>query len=99
MTFGQIFAGRASRTELVGLFLALLELARRRAVFLEQDGPRGEINVFFNPDPPPPPEPAGPAPDRAAAEGQADPAAAEGASHTNAEESNEHRSEAQGDGP
>ncbi len=46
MTFKQIFAGRTRRTELVGLFLALLELVRRGRINIEQEGPFVEIYVF-----------------------------------------------------
>lgn len=49
MTFRQIFAGRSSRTELVGLFLAILELIRRRQITVEQDGLFGEIYIFVSP--------------------------------------------------
>jgi len=52
LTFRQIFEGRRARSELVGLFLALLELARRRSVFIEQSSPFAEIYVFVNPDAP-----------------------------------------------
>ena len=52
MTFGQIFAGRTLRTELVGLFLALLELIRRQRVFVQQESTFGEIHVFLSPNPP-----------------------------------------------
>ncbi len=47
MTFGQIFAGRTSRTELVGLFLAILELIRRRQITAEQENRFGEIHVYL----------------------------------------------------
>ena len=53
LSFREIFAGRTSRAELVGLFLALLELIRRQAVFVEQQSSFGEIYVFRNPDAPP----------------------------------------------
>ncbi len=52
MTFREVFAGRTSRGEVVGLFLALLELARRRAVYLEQDRAFEEVRIFLNPNPP-----------------------------------------------
>jgi segregation and condensation protein A len=87
LTFRQIFAGRSKRTELVGLFLALLELIRRGSVFIEQQRAFGEIYVFLNPDAPPAAEYAElkPEPPQAAAE-------------TQPETSDEYRSEAQGDG-
>ena len=93
LTFREIFAGRTSRAEMVGLFLALLELIRRRAVFVEQQAMFGEIYVFHNPDAPPP-EQAAAEPDAAA-----EPAApAEAAAETPEPPADERRSEAQGDG-
>ena len=74
MAFAQIFAGRDKRTELVGLFLALLEVIRRQLVFVEQEASFGEIYVFLNPTPPPPEELDSGSPARgaeAAAAGQA----------------------------
>ena len=62
MTFAEIFTGRSTRLEMVGLFLALLELIRRRHVYVEQKDVFGDIYVFHNPEPP-------------AEEGQADEAA------------------------
>ncbi len=53
MTFAQIFAGREKRAELVGLFLALLELIRRQQAFVEQEKAFGEIYVFLNRNTPP----------------------------------------------
>ncbi len=47
MTFRQIFAGRIHRTELVGLFLAILELIRRGKITIEQERPFGEIYVYM----------------------------------------------------
>ena len=46
MTFSQIFQGRTSRSELVGLFLALLELAKRGEIYIEQPQPFGEIYIY-----------------------------------------------------
>lgn len=43
--FGSLFAGK-SRSQCVGLFLALLELIRRRRVRADQDHPFGQIYVF-----------------------------------------------------
>lgn len=100
LTFREIFAGRTSRPELVGLFLALLELIRRQAVFVEQQAMFGEIYVFHNPDAPPPGQdadqaaPAGAEPDAAA-----EPVArAEAPTETPEPPADERRSEAQGDG-
>lgn len=44
MTMRQIFSGRR-RSEMIGLFLALLELVRRRAVAVRQEATLGEIVV------------------------------------------------------
>lgn len=44
MTMRQIFTGRR-RSEMIGLFLALLELVRRRAVAVRQEATLGEIVV------------------------------------------------------
>ena len=52
MTFKQIFAGRMRKTELVGLFLAMLELIRRQQITIEQEGPFGEIYVYLKSDHP-----------------------------------------------
>ena len=52
MLFEKIFAGRTSRSEIVGLFLALLELIRRRRVLAKQETDFGQIHVHLNPDPP-----------------------------------------------
>ena len=59
MTFREVFAGRVNRSEVIGLFLALLELVRRRQVFVEQQQTFGEIHVYLNPDPPADLEPLG----------------------------------------
>jgi segregation and condensation protein A len=47
MTFAQIFAGRTRRTEMVGLFLALLELIRRLRVRVVQEATFGQIAVHL----------------------------------------------------
>ena len=63
LRFGDVFAGR-SRGEMVGLFLALLELIRLRKVVAIQEKVFGEIHVYLSP-----PEPApGPADGAAAAQ-------------------------------
>jgi len=56
MTFRQIFTGRTRISELIGLFLAMLELARRRQILLQQEAAFGEIYVYLNPDPPAAPD-------------------------------------------
>ncbi|MEC9372750.1 MAG: segregation/condensation protein A [Planctomycetota bacterium] len=50
MPFKSIFAGRR-RGELIGLFLALLELVRQRMVTVRQDDLDDEISVQLNDDP------------------------------------------------
>jgi segregation and condensation protein A len=52
LLFSLIFEGRTTRSELVGLFLALLELIRRRRIIARQDDNFGEIAVELNPNPP-----------------------------------------------
>ncbi len=52
MTFAKIFEGRTARTEVVGLFLALLELIRRKQILASQAGNFHEIHVRLNPDAP-----------------------------------------------
>lgn len=45
--FGELFHPQASRAEIVGNFLALLELIRRRRVRVEQPSSRDEIYLFL----------------------------------------------------
>lgn len=45
MTFADIFQGRTKRSEMIGLFLALLELMRQGIIRVEQDNPLGDIYV------------------------------------------------------
>jgi segregation and condensation protein A len=52
MRFDQIFEGRRSRAEIIGLFLALLELVRLGTVRAAQARNLGRIQVFLNPEPP-----------------------------------------------
>ncbi|MCE5279325.1 MAG: segregation/condensation protein A [Planctomycetaceae bacterium] len=52
LSFSQIFHGRTSRSEIIGLFLALLELVRQKSIIVGQDANFGEIQVVLNPDPP-----------------------------------------------
>ena len=49
---GNIFAGRTNRSEIIGLFLALLELVRSKRVLITQEKNFGTISVEPNPDPP-----------------------------------------------
>jgi len=52
MAFRRIFEGIVNRSEIIGLFLALLELVRQRKVLCTQDRNFGEIHIELNPDPP-----------------------------------------------
>ncbi|MHC4294160.1 MAG: segregation and condensation protein A [Planctomycetota bacterium] len=52
MTFASIFEGRTARSEIVGLFLAMLELIRRKRLLVRQSKNFKEIHVELNPDPP-----------------------------------------------
>ena len=61
LTFRQVFEGRMLRTEIVGLFLALLELVRQKKVFAAQEGNFREIHIHLNPSPPAQSEVDGPA--------------------------------------
>ncbi|MCC6581256.1 MAG: segregation/condensation protein A [Phycisphaeraceae bacterium] len=45
LTLQAIFVGRSSRNEMVGLFLAMLELVRQRQVRVLQDTPGSEIQI------------------------------------------------------
>jgi len=52
MTFQEVFEGRTDRGQILGLFLALLELVRLKLVFSNQDHNFGRIYLHLNPDPP-----------------------------------------------
>jgi len=52
MPFGRVFEGAGSRGQLVGLFMALLELVRLQRVFARQEQNFGEIFIELNPNPP-----------------------------------------------
>ncbi|MGC9455691.1 MAG: segregation and condensation protein A [Phycisphaerae bacterium] len=52
LPFTRIFEGRTSRVEVVGLFLALLELMRRKEILVSQEGNFSEIHIHLNPNPP-----------------------------------------------
>jgi len=56
MTFADIFAGRTLRGEIVGLFLALLELIRQRKILAKQGRNFTQIQLDLNPNPPTPQE-------------------------------------------
>jgi len=49
MTLQEIFVGRASRSELVGLFLAMLELVRQKKIRIVQDQAGGSIHLELRP--------------------------------------------------
>jgi len=49
MTLQQIFVGRHNRSEMVGLFLATLELVRQKKVAVLQDKPGGNILLSLRP--------------------------------------------------
>ena len=51
--FSRLFAGRKSRGEMVGLFLAILELMKQKRILCRQEGNFGEIRLELNPNPPP----------------------------------------------
>jgi segregation and condensation protein A len=48
--FSRIFEGRTRRTEMIGLFLAMLELIRQGIIRIEQDDPYAEIYLFMKVD-------------------------------------------------
>ena len=52
LDFERIFSGRTSRSEIVGLFLALLELVRQHQILTRQSSNFGQISIELNPDPP-----------------------------------------------
>ncbi|MEM6458464.1 MAG: segregation/condensation protein A [Planctomycetota bacterium] len=53
MTLRQLFVGRRSRSEMIGLFLATLELVRQRRVAVAQDPAGGEVRLSLRPPPGP----------------------------------------------
>jgi len=52
MAFSRVFEGAESRGQLLGVFLALLELVRVQKVRARQDRSFGEIHIELNPNPP-----------------------------------------------
>ncbi len=60
LTLQAMFAGRKSRSEMIGLFLAMLELIRMKKICIEQSEAADAIHIRLNPDAPsadiPPPE-------------------------------------------
>ena len=53
LTLQAMFAGRKSRSEMIGLFLAMLELIRMKKITVEQMEQDGAICIRLNPDAPP----------------------------------------------
>jgi chromatin segregation and condensation protein Rec8/ScpA/Scc1 (kleisin family) len=45
-----LIVGRRSRSEMVGVFLALLELIREERVLVEQSDPLGEVQIVIAPE-------------------------------------------------
>ncbi len=56
LTFRRVFEGRTERVQLIGLFLALLELVRLKKVLARQQRNFAEIHIYANPDPPEAPD-------------------------------------------
>ena len=54
VTFSSIFEGATSKTQIVGMFLAILELARQQKVFTLQSDNFDDIILEENPNPPTP---------------------------------------------
>jgi len=52
LSFARLFEGRGSQSELIGLFLALLELVRQRKVACVQEANFGQIVVDLRPEEP-----------------------------------------------
>ena len=50
LTLRQLIAGRTSRSEMVGVFLALLELIREKRVLVDQPEPLGDVSIVVAPE-------------------------------------------------
>lgn len=50
LTLQQLFVGRTRKTEMIGLFLATLELIRQKRIFVEQSEPLGEVRIRLRHD-------------------------------------------------
>jgi segregation and condensation protein A len=50
LPFSKIFEGKTRKTEIIGLFLAMLELIRQGLIRIEQDTPFAEIYLFLKVD-------------------------------------------------
>ncbi len=68
MTFDRVFEGRSERGQIVGLFLAILELVRQRRIVARQKGNFGTLWLRLNPRAPGPEAAAGREESPAAAE-------------------------------
>jgi segregation and condensation protein A len=44
-TFRELFAGHYEKSQAIGMFIALLELCKRRMIAVEQEGPKAEISI------------------------------------------------------
>ncbi len=56
-SFSRLFEGAGTRTEIVGIFLALLELTRQKRILCRQDQNFTDIEILLNPNPPEEQEP------------------------------------------
>lgn len=52
LTLNELFVGRSSKSEMIGLFLATLELIRQKKIAVEQDDVLGEIRIRLREDVP-----------------------------------------------
>jgi segregation and condensation protein A len=50
LSLAEAFAGRTSRGELIGLFLATLELVNQKKITVKQDKAKGEIHLLLRPE-------------------------------------------------
>ena len=46
LTLRQLIVGRTSRSEMIGVFLALLELIREKKILVEQDDDLGDVEII-----------------------------------------------------
>ena len=63
LTLRELFVGRSTRSEMIGLFLATLELVRQRRVRVEQDEASAEVRLHLRPESEQGPPADGPQPD------------------------------------
>lgn len=50
LSFRQLIMGRSSKSEMIGVFLALLELIREKKVLVEQTEPLGDVEIIAAPE-------------------------------------------------